>query len=86
MIGKDILKAYRGNKSHFVVLKNQPFISDTPIGDIEFLKELGLRDKYKVLVGGGPVKQTWADEIGADGYAQDAIEAVKLAKRVLARN
>ena len=53
---------------------------------IEFLKELGLRDKYKVLVGGGPVKQTWADEIGADGYAQDAIEAVKLAKRVLARS
>ncbi len=50
---------------------------------IEKLREEGLRDKVKVLVGGAPVTEEWAREIGADGYAPNAIEAVKVAKRVL---
>lgn len=50
---------------------------------IDFLKAKGVRDKYKVLVGGGGVRQAWVDQIGADGYAQDAIAAVDLAKKVL---
>jgi methylmalonyl-CoA mutase cobalamin-binding domain/chain len=45
---------------------------------IEHLEARNLRDKYKVIVGGGPVNQEWADEIGADGYANDAAEAAKL--------
>ncbi|GAB4537640.1 MAG: corrinoid protein [Anaerolineae bacterium] len=49
---------------------------------IEELKEAGLRDKVKVMVGGAPVTQTWADQIGADGYAEDAIGAVALARRL----
>ncbi len=39
---------------------------------IEFLKDKGLRDKYKVVIGGAPSSQTWADKIGADLYCEDA--------------
>ena len=47
---------------------------------IEALKAAGLRDKVKVMIGGAPTTRAWADEIGADGYAEDAIEAVATAK------
>lgn len=47
---------------------------------IEELKERGLREQYKVIVGGAPVNERWADSIGADGYASNAGEAVTLAK------
>ncbi len=50
---------------------------------IEFLKAKGLRDKYKVIVGGGSTTQQWGEQIGSDGWSKDAIEAVALAKRVL---
>jgi 5-methyltetrahydrofolate--homocysteine methyltransferase len=46
---------------------------------IDALKEAGLRDRVKVIVGGAPVTQAFADEIGADGYAADAAGAAKLA-------
>ena len=39
---------------------------------IEFLKDKGLRDKYKVVIGGAPTSQVWADKIGADLYCEDA--------------
>jgi corrinoid protein of di/trimethylamine methyltransferase len=45
---------------------------------VELLRNKGLKDKYYVLVGGAPVTQAWADEIGADGYAHDAFEAVQV--------
>ena len=47
---------------------------------IEALKEAGLREGVKVMIGGAPTTRAWADEIGADGYAEDAIEAVATAK------
>ena len=50
---------------------------------IEALKAAGLRDGVKVMVGGAPTTRAWADEIGADGYAEDAIEAVSTAKSIL---
>jgi len=50
---------------------------------IETLKKAGIRDKVKVLVGGAPASAKWAEEIGADGYGEDAVEAVKVAKRLL---
>jgi len=50
---------------------------------IELLKEEGLRDDVKVLVGGAPVSQDFADEIGADGYAPDAASATDLVKSLL---
>ena len=51
---------------------------------IEALKEAGLRDQVKVLVGGAPITESWAEEIGADGYADDAIGAVAVAKKLVA--
>jgi len=50
---------------------------------IEELKRRGLRDKVKVIVGGAPVTEEWAREIGADGYAANAYEAVRLVKKLL---
>ena len=50
---------------------------------IEALKEAGIRDQVKVMVGGAPVTQSWADKIGADGYAEDAISAIDLAYRLV---
>jgi len=50
---------------------------------IEELENRGLRDKYKVIIGGSPTSEEWAEEIGADGWADDAIEAVALAKKLL---
>jgi len=52
---------------------------------IDALTEAGLRDKVKVMVGGAPVNQKFSDDVGADGYAADAGEAVKLARRLLER-
>jgi corrinoid protein of di/trimethylamine methyltransferase len=50
---------------------------------IDALKEEGIRDQVKVMVGGAPVTQSWAEQIGADGYAEDAISAVDLAYRLI---
>ena len=50
---------------------------------IEALKEGGLKDGVKVMVGGAPVTRGWADEIGADGYSEDAIGAVAVAKKLM---
>jgi len=50
---------------------------------IEALKREGLRDKVKVIIGGAPTSMEWAEEIGADGWAPDASEAVKVAKKLL---
>lgn len=50
---------------------------------IEALKKADLRKKVKVIVGGSPVTKDWAEEIGADGYAENAVEAVKLAKKLV---
>ncbi len=50
---------------------------------IEAIKAAGLRDKVKILVGGAPVTDAYAKEIGADGYAADASRAVALAKSLL---
>lgn len=50
---------------------------------IEMLKAEGLREDVKVIIGGAPVNQAWADKITADGYSDNAIAAVKLAQEVL---
>jgi corrinoid protein of di/trimethylamine methyltransferase len=51
---------------------------------IAALTEAGLRPRVKVMVGGAPVTGAWAEEIGADGYSEDAMGAVELAKRLVA--
>jgi trimethylamine corrinoid protein len=53
---------------------------------IGLLRDRGLRDKYKVLVGGAPASRKWADEIGADGYAENAVAAVKLVRTIAGRD
>ena len=50
---------------------------------IDKLKERGIRDQFKIMVGGSPISQKYADEIGADGYSVNAVEVVKLAKRLM---
>ncbi len=50
---------------------------------IDDLVSMGLRDRFKVLIGGGPVTKAYADKIGADGYGRDAIDAVDVAKVLL---
>lgn len=50
---------------------------------IEAFKEAGVRDQVKVIVGGAPLTQTFADSIGADGFAQDASAAVRKAAELL---
>lgn len=50
---------------------------------IEALKADGLRDKVKVMVGGAPVTALFAEQVGADGYSEDASEAVALARRLV---
>jgi len=50
---------------------------------IKVLKESGLRDKVKIIIGGAPITQLFADSIGADSYAKDAATAVDKAKELL---
>ena len=47
------------------------------------LKERGIRDNVKVMVGGSPVSKKYANDIGADGYSVNAVEAVRVAKELL---
>jgi methanogenic corrinoid protein MtbC1 len=52
---------------------------------IEALERDGLRSQVKVIVGGAPVTRAWAAEIGADGYAKDAVSSVALARSLMER-
>jgi len=52
---------------------------------IKALKAAGLRDKVKIMVGGAPVTQFFADQIGADAYAKNAVEAARKAKSLISR-
>ena len=52
---------------------------------VESLDKAGLRSQIKIMVGGAPVTRRWAEEIGADGYAKDAMSAVALARDLMAQ-
>lgn len=56
-----------------------PFMKDI----VEMLKKEGLRNKFKVMVGGAPVSREWMVHVGADGYGKDAVEAVAEAKKLV---
>ncbi|MBZ0158371.1 MAG: cobalamin-dependent protein [Alphaproteobacteria bacterium] len=51
---------------------------------IDFLNAKNMRQQFKVMVGGGVATKEWAERIGADGYGQDAIEGVEIAKKLTA--
>ena len=57
-----------------------PAIKDT----IDAIVASGLRDTVKIMIGGAPVTQAFADEVGADGYSEDAASAAELAKKLKA--
>jgi trimethylamine corrinoid protein len=50
---------------------------------VDFLKAIGLRDSFKVMIGGAGVTEEWFKQTGADGYGKDAMEAVKVAKELM---
>jgi corrinoid protein of di/trimethylamine methyltransferase len=50
---------------------------------IQMLEDDGVRDQYKVIIGGGPTSQEYADEIGADGYGESAFSAVELCSQLI---
>ena len=51
---------------------------------IEILKDKNIRNNFKVFIGGGPISQKFSDQIGADGYSSNAVEAVQLVKKHVA--
>ncbi len=78
---EDFVKAIKEKNATIVALSallttTMPMMKKT----IDAIQESGLGDQVKVLIGGAPVTQAFADEIGADGYAADAGSAAKLAK------
>ena len=82
--GEDFLKAVRQHNPD--VLAMSALLTTTSMEQknvIEGLKEADLRDSVKVIVGGSPINQEFADSIGADGYGATAPEGVKLVKRFL---
>lgn len=73
-------------KDHPEVLAMSALLTTTMLhmkDTIELLKEEGLRDDVKVIIGGAPVSQDFADEIGADGFSPDAASAADLCKKLL---
>jgi corrinoid protein of di/trimethylamine methyltransferase len=88
-LGKDVpveefIKAVKENRPHIIGMS--ALLSTTlPVQRevIKSLKENNLRDKVKVIVGGAPVTAEWAEEIGADGYAEDAVQAARVAKQLV---
>ena len=63
-------------------------LTTTMIGQkkiVDILKERELIDRFKVILGGAPVTNSWVEECGADGFAENAVEAVKLVKSLLGK-
>ncbi len=81
---ESIVKAVRENGADIVALS--ALLTTTMVNMrnvIDALRENGFRDKVKVIIGGAPVTKAFANEIGADGYAEDANRAVKLSKLLI---
>jgi len=79
----DIVKAAEREKADLIGLS--ALMTTTMLGQkevVEILNEMKLREKFKVIVGGAPTNQEWADRIGADGWASDAASAVRLVEKL----
>ena len=73
-----------GNNAHIIALSALLTTTMTAMkGVIDKLQEAGVRDQFKVIVGGAPVTQQYADTIGADGYGSSASSAVTLARNLV---
>lgn len=80
------IDAIKANRANLVCLSalltvTMPSMKTT----IEALKQAGLRDQVKVMIGGAPVTQQYADEIGADAYGENATSAVSFARKLVAK-
>jgi len=76
---RDIVEAVREEKPDFLGLS--ALLTSTMVnmeGTIKALKENGLRDKVKIIIGGAPVSQEYAESIGADGYGADGFHAISV--------
>lgn len=81
---EDFLKAVKEHRPDIIAMS--ALLTTTAMEQknvIEGLKKEGLRDKVKVIVGGSPINQEFADSIGADGYGATAPDGVKVAKKLL---
>ncbi len=81
---KDFIDAAKREKADIIAMStllttSMPFIRDT----IEMMEGLGIRDDYKVVVGGAPITQQWVDKNNIDGFGEDAVDAVKVCRRIL---
>ena len=72
-VGADIIAASA------ILTTTMSYMPDIPA----MLSELDLREKYMLMLGGAPVIEHWALQIGADGYGEDAVDAVEVAKRLM---
>lgn len=82
--GKVILEKIREHKPDILALSALLTTTLSEMGNvIRQLRDAGLKDALPVMVGGAPVSQKFADEIGADGYSRDAAGAVKLARTLM---
>ena len=90
-LGRDVpiarlVDAVREEKPQILALSTLMSTSMAHMGTlIEELKKAGLRDSVKVIVGGAPLSRGFAEKIGADGYSENATEAVKLVDRLTGR-
>ncbi len=80
----DIIEAAKKHHADIIALSSlmsttMPYQKEV----IDTLTEMKMRDKYVILVGGGPVSQQWANDIGADAYGDTAVAAVEAAKNLL---
>jgi corrinoid protein of di/trimethylamine methyltransferase len=90
-LGSDVapdafLRTARERKADIIAMSSLlttslPYMKDL----LAVLKETGEKDKFKVMVGGGPVTAEWAAQVGAHGYGKDAAEAVAVARRLMSR-
>ena len=81
----DFIKAIKEHKPDILGLSALLTTTMLAMKDIiDQLKEEGMRDKIKVIIGGAPISEEFSDEIGADGFAPDAGSATELCQRLLA--
>ena len=81
---EQFVEAVKKHQPHIVGMS--ALLTTTMVNMPEIIKALeaaGLRDKVKIMIGGAPVTQNYAEQIGADSYSQDAATAVEDAKRLL---
>ncbi len=82
--GEEILDAARKNEVNVIGLSALLTTTIPRMKEfVDLVQESGMRDRFKIIVGGAPVTQEFSDVIGADGYGADAPHAVEVAKRLL---